>query len=161
MTVFVHVQLPDSCPFAPTDADRTVYAVSRLPLNGSGGSVWASSSNVVNSDRVPENEIEDPSKPQEAFAGLSTGEIMDAVGHIRQSRTMKGCPKLMRMLDFVVEATVGGEAAYLKETTLGVFVFGRKPDYDPKVDTIVRSQAWRLRAKLKKYYATEGLHDSV
>ena len=115
----------------------------------------------MNSDRVPENEIEEPSKPQATFAGLATGEILEAVGHIRQSRTMKGCPKLMRMLDFVVEATVGGEAAYLKETTLGVFVFGRKPDYDPKVDTIVRSQAWRLRAKLKKYYATEGLHDSI
>ena len=54
-----------------------------------------------------------------------------------------------------------GEAIYLKETTIGVAVFGRSPDYDPKVDTIVRSQAWRLRSKLKKYYSAEGIEDPV
>jgi hypothetical protein len=58
-------------------------------------------------------------------------------------------------------ATEPGEADYLKETVIGVFVFGRKPDFDPKVDTIVRSQVWRLRAKLKKYYAYEGSQDHV
>jgi hypothetical protein len=67
----------------------------------------------------------------------------------------------MRLLTFVVRATLDGEADSLKETTIGVDVFGREPDYDPKVDTIVRSQAWRLRAKLMKYYASEGAHDSV
>lgn len=67
----------------------------------------------------------------------------------------------MQLLEYVVEATMVGEAEYLKETTIGVSVFGRKPDYDPKVDTIVRSQAWRLRAKLRKYYATEGTNDDI
>ena len=67
----------------------------------------------------------------------------------------------MQLLAFVVKATLDGEADSLKETIIGVFVFGRSPDFDPKVDTIVRSQAWRLRAKLKKYYACEGYQDSV
>jgi hypothetical protein len=49
----------------------------------------------------------------------------------------------------------------LKETTIGVSVFARSPDYDPKVDTIVRSQVWRLRAKLRKYYASEGANDPI
>jgi adenylate cyclase len=40
-------------------------------------------------------------------------------------------------------------------------VFQRPPDYDPKVDPIVRVQAGRLRSKLGEYYATEGAHDSV
>jgi hypothetical protein len=74
---------------------------------------------------------------------------------------MKACMKLMQLLDFVVQATVNGESEYLKETTIGVFVFGRRPDYDPKADTIVRSQAWRLRAKLRKYYAYEGAQERV
>ena len=74
---------------------------------------------------------------------------------------MRSCVKLMQLLEYVVEATIQGEAEYLKETTIGVSVFGRKPDYDPKVDTIVRSQAWRLRAKLRKYYATEGANDDT
>ena len=91
----------------------------------------------------------------------SPAEIRMAVSHIRSSRTMRSCLKLMQLLEYVVEATIEGEAEYLKETTIGVSVFGRKPDYDPKVDTIVRSQAWRLRAKLRKYYATEGLNDDT
>jgi len=40
-------------------------------------------------------------------------------------------------------------------------VFQRPPDYDPKVDPIVRVQAGRLRSKLGEYYATEGAHDLV
>jgi hypothetical protein len=74
---------------------------------------------------------------------------------------MSRCAKLMRLLTFVVRATLDGEADSLKQTTIGVDVFGREPDYDPKMDTIVRSQAWRLRAKLMKYYATEGAYDPV
>jgi len=74
---------------------------------------------------------------------------------------MSGCNRLVQLLNFIVGATLKGEAIYLKETTIGVAVFGRSPDYDPKVDTIVRSQAWRLRAKLKKYYASEGLEDTL
>ena len=74
---------------------------------------------------------------------------------------MSRCVQLMRLLTFVVEAALNGEAGDLKETTIGVYVFGRQADYDPKVDTIVRSQAWRLRAKLDTYYATEGAEDRV
>ena len=93
--------------------------------------------------------------------GLNAPDIWSAVGRIRSSRSMSGCHRLVQLLNFVVGSTLRGEAAHLKETTIGVAVFGRSPDYDPKVDTIVRSQAWRLRAKLKDYYATEGAHDAV
>jgi hypothetical protein len=74
---------------------------------------------------------------------------------------MRRAEKLIQLLNFLVETTLDGNAHYLKETTIGVSVFGRSPDYDPKTDTIVRSQAWRLRAKLRDYYATEGAHDAV
>jgi hypothetical protein len=67
----------------------------------------------------------------------------------------------MRLLAFVVDATLRGEAGDLKETTIGVLAFGRQPGYDPKVDTIVRTQAWRLRAKLMKYNVTEGASDPI
>ena len=87
--------------------------------------------------------------------------IWRAVDRIRNSSTMSGCNRLVQLLRFVVGSTLKGEASYLKETTIGVAVFGRSPDYDPKVDTIVRSQAWRLRSKLKKYYSTEGIEDPV
>jgi hypothetical protein len=87
--------------------------------------------------------------------------IWSAVDRIRKSQAMSGCQRLEQLLAFLVDSTLKGEAMHLKETTIGVAVFGRAPDYDPKVDTIVRSQAWRLRSKLKKYYALEGAQDPV
>ncbi len=97
----------------------------------------------------------------EATYGLTSSEIWSAVERVRNSRAMTGCHRLSQLLNFVVDATLKGESQHLKETTIGVYVFGRSPDYDPKVDTIVRSQAWRLRAKLRKYYSSEGANDPV
>jgi hypothetical protein len=74
---------------------------------------------------------------------------------------MTNCPKLVQFLMFVVDATVSGQADDLKETTIGAVVFGRAPDYDPKAETVVRSHAWRLRAKLRDYYNSEGALDPV
>ena len=88
-------------------------------------------------------------------------EIWRALNRIGKSRTMRRAERLIQLLNFLVETTLGGNAHYLKETTIGVSVFGRSPDYDPKTDTIVRSQAWRLRVKLREYYATEGADDPV
>lgn len=102
-----------------------------------------------------------PSTFERLAPGLSCSVIRNALDRVRQSHAMKGCHRLVQLLTFVVEATLKGEAGHLKETTIGVFVFGRTPDYDPKVDTIVRSQAWRLRGKLKEYYTSEGLHDPI
>jgi hypothetical protein len=46
------------------------------------------------------------------------------------------------------------------EYSIGVDVFGRKPDFDPKTDATVRVQISRLRQRLKDYYETEGKHDA-
>jgi hypothetical protein len=93
--------------------------------------------------------------------GIDSSRIWAAVERIQESRAMSDCPRLMQFFRFVVASTLRGEAMHLKETTIGVAVFGRSPDYDPKADTIVRSQAWRLRSKLRKYYASEGANESV
>ena len=94
-------------------------------------------------------------------SGLDPTEVWNAVERLCRSRSMRGCQRLVELLDFVVASTLRGEAGHLKETTIGVYVFGRSPDYDPKVDTIVRSQAWRLRAKLRRYYASEGSSEPI
>jgi len=94
-------------------------------------------------------------------AGIEPGDVCSAVDRILKSQSMSGCQRLVQLLRFVVDSTLKGEAMHLKETTIGVAVFGRSPDYDPKVDTIVRSQAWRLRSKLRKYYASEGVQDPI
>ena len=69
--------------------------------------------------------------------------------------------RLTDFLRFAVERHLDGKDDELKETLLAVEVFGRKADYDPKQDSIVRTEAGRLRAKLIEYYAGEGRNDSV
>jgi hypothetical protein len=67
---------------------------------------------------------------------------------------------LTRLLRHLVERTLDGAAGELKEYSLGVEVFDRDT-FDPRVDTIVRVQARRLRARLAEYYAAAGRFDPI
>jgi Tol biopolymer transport system component len=67
---------------------------------------------------------------------------------------------MCHFLRFVVENSLcAGDP--LKETVIGVEVFGRAPGYDPSLEPIVRVEARRLRDKLEQYYAGQGANDSV
>src|SRR5580698_7125477 len=68
---------------------------------------------------------------------------------------------LSRLLRFLVERQLEGRDSELKESLIGVEVYGRRPDYDPKLDSTVRSEMARLRARLSKYYSTEGIQDTL
>src|ERR1700704_820642 len=69
--------------------------------------------------------------------------------------------RLSRFLRFVVEARLEGRTQELKESVVAIEVFGRKPDYDPRRDPIVRTEATRLRARLSQYYTAEGRGDPL
>jgi hypothetical protein len=69
--------------------------------------------------------------------------------------------RLSRFLRFTVEATLAEEADMLKEYLIGTEVYDRKPPYHPNTDSIVRSEARRLRSKLKEYYESVGKDDPV
>jgi len=64
-------------------------------------------------------------------------------------------------LSFVVEETLEGRASQLKGYTVAVSVYGRKEDFDPQVDPIVRVEAGRLRRAMEHYYLTAGQNDPV
>jgi hypothetical protein len=49
----------------------------------------------------------------------------------------------------------------IKEYTIGAEALGRKPDFDPKTDPIVRVQVYRFKQKLKEYYELEGAQESI
>src|SRR5207253_457463 len=66
---------------------------------------------------------------------------------------------LSRLLRFLVERQLEGRGSEIKESLIGVEVYGRNPDYDTKLDSTVRSEVARLRARLSKYYSTEGSQD--
>src|SRR6266436_3416804 len=88
-------------------------------------------------------------------------EVRAELERILGSQALGGSDQLKRFLRLVVERTLNGRPELLKEYNLGLEVFQRPPDYDPKVDPIVRVQARRLRSKLDEYYASEGADASL
>jgi serine/threonine-protein kinase len=60
-----------------------------------------------------------------------------------------------------VELTLDNKSDQVKEQLVGVEVFDRKGDYDPRTDPIVRVEARRLRSKLKAYYTSTGKPDCL
>lgn len=80
---------------------------------------------------------------------------------ILANRRFANAEKLSLFLRYIVETTLLGEYEELKESVIGVKVFGRRPDYDPKSDSTVRVEAGKLRARLAEYYEDEGALDPL
>jgi TolB-like protein len=69
--------------------------------------------------------------------------------------------RMSEFLRFVVARALAGEGDQVKEYVIGVEVFQRKADYDPRLDSIVRVEARRLRSKIEEYYAGPGREDQI
>ena len=91
----------------------------------------------------------------------SAPEVQDALARVSQSGLLLRSRQLQRMLRFLVEETLAGRGERLKEYVLGVELFGRPDSYDPRLDSLVRVEARRLRTTLDRYYADEGSRDPV
>src|SRR5580692_5970630 len=87
--------------------------------------------------------------------------LREALDRVLSSGCFARSEGLSRLLRFLVERLLEGREAELKESLIGVEVYGRKPDYDPKLDSTVRSEMTRLRSRLSKYYLTEGSQDRL
>jgi tetratricopeptide (TPR) repeat protein len=87
--------------------------------------------------------------------------IRDQLERILVSQEFAGVPRLQRFLSFVVETSLGGRSAEIKETLVAIEVYGRPPDYDPQMDASVRVEAGRLRARLRRYYDGSGRGDGI
>src|SRR5262245_26615606 len=97
-----------------------------------------------------------------ATAALSPSAVREQLARLIVSSQLAHAERLSVLLRFLVEETLSGRAANLKEARIGLEVFGRKADsYDPAFDPIVRVQMGRLRTKLRAYYNGEGASDPV
>jgi tetratricopeptide (TPR) repeat protein len=76
--------------------------------------------------------------------------------HLLASPQFTGAPKLASFLRFVVESSLAGKSEQVKESLIAVEVYGRRPDYNPQIDSTVRVEAGRLRVRLKQYYESYG-----
>ncbi|HYO82524.1 MAG TPA: hypothetical protein VES20_14065 [Bryobacteraceae bacterium] len=82
-------------------------------------------------------------------------EQLDRILDSPHFKTSRRCSDFLRM---VVEASAEGKAHTIKERTLGVAIFDRRPDYDTNQDPIVRNTAGQVRKRLAQYYYAPG-HD--
>ena len=88
-------------------------------------------------------------------------ELRIELSRILADSRFTGSVRVAAFLRYVVEKTLEGEAAGIKEVTIATELYGRPGDYDPKVDSIVRVEATRLRSKLRDYYEHQGAENPV
>jgi len=99
--------------------------------------------------------------PGDQPSDISADSVREQLARLLRSQAFANAPSLSRFLAHIVERTLDGRRDELKEYALGVDVFGRGDRFDPKIDTIVRVQARRLRFRLQDYYEAEGRGDAI
>ena len=78
------------------------------------------------------------------------------LGRILASSHFDASERNRRFLTFVVEEALAGRTDRIKAYPIATEVFGRDPEFDPQLDSIVRIEAGRLRRSLERYYLTDG-----
>jgi hypothetical protein len=79
--------------------------------------------------------------PEEQFS--QTARIDEALRHVLSSAPFHGSKQCQTLLRYIVENCLKGDEDVLKERTIGIEVFGRRPDYNTGDDPIVRARATR------------------
>jgi adenylate cyclase len=80
---------------------------------------------------------------------------------VLQSRDLDASRRSREFLGFIIEEALAGRGGELTQAAIAMRVFGRKQDFDPLLDPIVRIQAGRLRRSLERYYLLAGKSDAV
>jgi adenylate cyclase len=88
-------------------------------------------------------------------------EIRAELKRILESPDFEASQRSKDFLRFVVEETLSGRSRTLKGYTIATQVFGRREDFDPILDPIVRIEAGKLRRALDRYYFLSGKNDPV
>jgi hypothetical protein len=114
-----------------------------------------------------QNEIEhptnfgEPESPPEITAALTVDTKRQLVSRISASSHFNKAPRLTELLHYISERSLSGSSGGLREQEIGAEVFGRAANYDTSQDNIVRVQFGHLRRKLERYFAAEGVTETL
>jgi TolB-like protein len=92
---------------------------------------------------------------------MSPEVVREQLERVLTSELFSSAGRHSRLLRYLVERTLAGEGDQLKEYVLGTEVFDRSDSYDPRLDSIVRVEARRLRSRLEDYYRGAGANDPI
>jgi len=88
-------------------------------------------------------------------------EKLGQIERIVHSPGLRGSDSLCALLRYLANHALQHPGESLKEQQIAVEVFGRPAPFDPRLDSTVRVQTSRLRAKLGDYYRSAGADDPV
>lgn len=66
-----------------------------------------------------------------------------------------------QLLRYLVERTLQGLGSQVNEYAIGIDVFHKLQSFDPRTDSVVRTDIARLRQRLKAYYEGPGRNDPI
>jgi hypothetical protein len=87
--------------------------------------------------------------------------IRDELADVLKTPHFTNSERYPAFLTYTVEKAIEGDGADLKERTLGVEVFHRRPDYDTNSDTVVRFVAGEVRKRLALVYHESDFQHKV
>ena len=87
---------------------------------------------------------------------LSTDARWEVVQRVAASASFQRSPRLRELLLYICDRAIQNRPEELREQLIGRGVFGRKADYNPAEDNIVRVEMRQLRKRLDEYFVTEG-----
>jgi tetratricopeptide (TPR) repeat protein len=92
---------------------------------------------------------------------VSSEAVLDQLNRLLADRRFASSERGSQFLKYVVERSLADGGDDLKEVVIAMDVYGRSSDYNPKIDSVVRVEAARLRARLVKYYQEDGARDPI
>ena len=90
-----------------------------------------------------------------------SGVLFAQIDRILHSDEFRSSDVLRRLLAYLADKAVSGEADQLKEYVIAIEGLGKPSSYDPQHNSAVRIQVGRLRQKLGEYYRTQGKDDEI
>jgi hypothetical protein len=93
-----------------------------------------------------------------APSAFAVREALHQVLESQPFRTSKQCQDLLR---YIVDRSLSGDDASLRERVIGTEVFGRKATYDTGEDPVVRVRAADVRKRLAQYYQSNVSHEQT
>jgi adenylate cyclase len=91
----------------------------------------------------------------------AAAEVRRELERILASPDFRSSRRNADFLRFVVEEVLAGRGERIKAYTIAVQLLGRAEDFDPVADSVVRTQAGRVRRALERYYLTDGASDPL
>src|ERR1700730_14451829 len=85
----------------------------------------------------------------------------ELVQRVASSPFFHRSPRMRELLVYICERALHNRPEDLREALIGQNVFGRKPDYSPGDDNIVRVEVRHLRKRLDEYFAAEGSQEPI